>query len=172
MLWCLTTTAFGPMCGTCGTEATKPEVAKVAMAVENKNDDAEADPLDQNKNSSSEITLKGAKWDYKNVKESFEHSNTFSALADSDKYPDIKDAILTLHKNRHQFPKIKRVTQYSPEIEKLAKFIEQKMKVKNNKDVMPKETSKPQIQKIELTTSWTRTSHCPLKLRSTLNPAK
>ena len=60
-----------------------------------------------------------------------------STLAEDENYPHIKDAVLTLHKNRHHFPKIKRTTQYSPEIEKLARFIEKKMAVKTNQKVKP-----------------------------------
>ena len=35
----------------------------------------------------------------------FEPANTFSALANPEDEPDIKDSLLTLHKNKHQCPK-------------------------------------------------------------------
>ena len=86
---------------------------------------------------------------YENSEKNFEDANAFSVLADAEDYPDIKDSLLTLHKNRHQFPKIKRVTQYDPEIEKLTRFIEKKMKVKTSMDittVKPKDQIKSQSQ--------------------------
>ena len=124
-------------------------MADTAMLVEHKKRYIEADPLDQDQNSWSAITLKGAKWHYEDSENNFEDANAFSALADAEDYPDIKDSLLTLHKNRHQCPKIKRVTQYDPEIEKLARFIEKKMKVKTSMDITtvePKDQIKSQSQ--------------------------
>ena len=124
-------------------------MADTAMLVAPKKRYIEADPLDQDQNSWSAITLKGAKWHYEDSENNFEDANAFSALADAEDYPNARDSLLTLHKNRHRFPKIKRVTQYDPEIEKLARFIEKKMKVKASMDittVKPKDQTKSQHQ--------------------------